>query len=244
VDRACVAGRRRLPVTLASSSRRRLRMQPAGTSIHDPGVGERLKRGIFGEPWRWALIDLLLIAAVLGTNLIYDALNHGPNRIFLRTPLDDALPVVPLFAVPYVSLIPFIGASLLLMLLFRARLFRSAALSMIAVWFISYAFYFFLQSYVARPEVTGTDFFSGMVRSVYAGDQPYNDFPSLHTSLSTIIAIHWWHAGRRVGVPAALVTALIVASTVLIKQHYLADVAAGLVLGGLTATLLIRWTRA
>ncbi len=202
----------------------------------------RLRRsdGVFGEGWRAAVMSVALIPAILGTNLIYDALNHGPSRIFLRTPLDQALPLVPVFAVPYVSLIPFIGASLLLMLLFAGRVYRSAALSMIAAWFISYAFYFFLQSFVARPSVGGSDVFSAMVRSIYGADNPYNDFPSLHTSLSTIIAIHWWHIDRRIGAPVAVWTALIVASTVLVRQHYLADVAAGLILAAATCTVFLR----
>ncbi len=144
-------------------------------------------------------MSLLLIPAILATNLIYEALNHGPYRIFLETPLDRALPVVPIFAIPYVSLIPYIGLSLIAFLFFRIRVYRSAALTMIVVWFISYAFYFFLQSYVARPAIMGTDPFSGMIRTIYASDQPYNDFPSLHTSLSTVIAIHWWRFDRRIG---------------------------------------------
>jgi membrane-associated phospholipid phosphatase len=203
-----------------------------------------LRRGILIERG-WSLaFSLLLIPAILGTNLIYDGLNHGPNRIFLESPLDRALPVVPIFTIPYVSLIPYIGVSLLAFLFLRVRVYRSAAITMIIVWFISYAFYFFLQSYIARPAITGTDPFSGLIRSIYAGDQPYNDFPSLHTSLSTIIAIHWWRVDRRVGIPAAIWTALIVMSTVLIKQHYLADVGGGLVLAGVTSWLVIRTTRA
>jgi membrane-associated phospholipid phosphatase len=203
-----------------------------------------LRRGILAERG-WSLaVSLLLIPAILGTNLIYDGLNHGPNRIFLETPLDRALPVVPIFAVPYVSLIPYIGVSLIAFLFFRVRVYRSAAITMIVVWFISYAFYFFLQSYIARPEITGTDPFSAMVRAIYGSDQPYNDFPSLHTSLSTIIAIHWWRVDKRIGIPAAIWTALIVASTVLIKQHYFADLVGGLVLASVTSWLVIRATRA
>ena len=189
-------------------------------------------------------MSLLLIPAILGTNLIYNSLNHGPNRIFLESPLDRALPVVPIFAIPYVSLIPYIGVSLVAFLFFRVRVYRSAAITMIIVWFISYAFYFFLQSYIARPPITGTDPFSAMVRSIYAADQPYNDFPSLHTSLSTIIAIHWWRLDRRIGIPAAIWTTFIVASTVLIKQHYFADVAFGLLLAGVTSLIVMRATRA
>ncbi len=217
----------------------------AGAATGSPSwIARQLRRGILAERGWWIVVNLLLIVAILGTNLIYDGLNHGPNRIFLRTPLDQALPVVPIFAIPYVSLIPYIGVSLLAFLFVRVRVYRSAAITMIIVWFVSYAFYFFLQSYIDRPHITGTDPFSGMIRSIYASDQPYNDFPSLHTSLSTIIAIHWWRLDRRIGIPAAIWTTLIVASTVLVKQHYLADVVGGLVLASCTSWLVMRATRA
>jgi membrane-associated phospholipid phosphatase len=212
---------------------------PSSTSLSPP-----LRRGILAERGWGLIVSLLLIPAILATNLIYDSLNHGPNRIFLETPLDRALPVVPIFAIPYVSLIPYIGVSLVAFLFFRVRIYRSAALTMIIVWFISYAFYVFLQSYIVRPQITGVDPFSAMIRTIYASDQPYNDFPSLHTSLSTVIAIHWWRLDRRIGIPAAIWTALIVASTVLVKQHYVADVAGGLVLAAVTSLLVMRATRA
>lgn len=218
---------------------------PAGAATGSPSwIARQLRRGILAERGWWIVVNLLLIVAILGTNLIYDGLNHGPNRIFLRTPLDQALPVVPIFSIPYISLIPYIGVSLLAFLFVRVRVYRSAAITMIIVWFVSYAFYFSLQSYIDRPHITGTDPFSGMIRSIYASDQPYNDFPSLHTSLSTIIAIHWWRLDRRIGIPAAIWTTLIVASTVLVKQHYLADVVGGLVLASCTSWLVMRATRA
>jgi membrane-associated phospholipid phosphatase len=65
---------------------------------------------------------------------------------------------------------------------------------------------------------------------VYAGDHPFNDFPSLHVSTSAIIAIHWWRFNRRAGLVAVIWAVLIAMSTVLIRQHYLADVAGGLIL--------------
>ena len=207
-------------------------------------LSQQLRGGILAERGWGLIVSLLLIPAILATNLIYDSLNHGPNRIFLETPLDRALPVVPIFAIPYVSLIPCIGVSLVAFLFFRVRIYRSAALTMIIVWLISYAVYFFLQSYIARPQITGIDPFSAIIRTIYASDQPYNDFPSLHTSLSTVIAIHWWRLDRRIGIPAAIWTVLIVASTVLVKQHYLADVAGGLVLAAVTSAIVMRATRA
>jgi membrane-associated phospholipid phosphatase len=71
---------------------------------------------------------------------------------------------------------------------------------------------------------------------VYALDPPYNDFPSLHTSLSAIVAVSWCRTYRRASVVVAVWCSLIVASTVLIHQHYLADVAGGLIVAWLAVT--------
>lgn len=196
--------------------------------------------GIFGTGWLNAVISVALAVAVYFTNLIYDVLNHGPAVMNLRTPLDAALPVVTPFVIPYVSLNPMVYFTLVVFLLFRTKIFQSAALAMITAWFVSYFFYFFLQTEVIRPVLVGTDLFTKMIQGVYAGDNPFNDFPSLHTSISTILAIHWLRFDRRAGIAASIWTTLIVLSTMLIKQHYVADVISGLLLAFGAATLYIR----
>jgi membrane-associated phospholipid phosphatase len=190
-----------------------------------------LREGVFGAGWANAAICVLLAAGIYLTNEIYSILNHGPNVVFLKTHLDDLIPVVTPFVIPYVSLEPIVYGTLVLFLLFRTRVFQSAALAMIAAWLVSYVFYLFLQSYVDRPALTGTDTLTQMIRGVYASDNPYNDFPSLHTSLSTVLALHWLRVDRRLGILTSIWFALIIASTVFVKQHYVPDVAAGLVLG-------------
>jgi membrane-associated phospholipid phosphatase len=189
-----------------------------------------LRRGIFGLGWKGAAICVGLAVADYVTSLGYDWLNHGPYRLFLRSPIDQALPVVPVFVVPYDSLQPVIYGSLVIFLLFRARVFQSAVLSMVATFLISYVFFAFLQTYVERPLLTGDDAFTRWIRDVYAGDNPYNDFPSLHVSTSAIIAIHWWRFGGRPGAVAAVWAGLVAMSTVLVKQHYVVDIAGGLIL--------------
>jgi membrane-associated phospholipid phosphatase len=201
---------------------------------------EQLRLGIFGESPRTAVVTLVLGVTAIVVSLFYDALNHGPSVLFLRTPLDDLIPVVGPFVIPYVSLRPFIYVSAALFLLFRARIYRSAAVSMIVVLAVSYAFYAFLQTYIDRPAITGDDLFSRMIRDVYASDQPFNDFPSLHASLSTIFAIHWLRVDRRLGVPIAIWAGLIVVSTVFVKQHYVPDVVAGVLLASVTSWWSLR----
>ena len=195
---------------------------------------ERLKRelnrGVAGSGWRGLAFALVLAVLVYATSKLYGSLNHGPYRLFLRTPLDQAMPTVPAFVVPYVSLEPVTYGTLIGFLLFRIRLYRSAASSLVAAFLLAAVVFALAQTYVQRPTVTGSDVFSRMVRDVYASDQPYNDFPSLHVAVSIILAIHWWRAGRAVGWIAAAWAVLVIASTQLIHQHYLADIGGGLLL--------------
>jgi membrane-associated phospholipid phosphatase len=187
-------------------------------------------QGIFYTGWKNAIFNLLLAVGVYFTSQIYDLLNHGPAVLNLHTALDSAIPVVPVFVIPYNSLQPYIYATLILFLLLRTKYFQSACVAMITVLFISYGFYYFLQSEVVRPVLTATDVFSKAVMNVYAGDNPFNDFPSLHTSLSTILAIHWVRVNKPLGIVLSIWTALIVASTLFVKQHYIADMLFGLAL--------------
>lgn len=199
----------------------------------------QLKQGIFGTGWMNAGIGILLVVGVYFSSKLYAVLNHGPNVIFLRSPIDDLIPLFPPMVIPYTSLEPFIYATLVLFLLFRTRMFQSAALSMITAWFVSFAFYYFLQSYMERPALVGNDPFIQMIREVYAGDNAYNCFPSLHTSLSTILGIHWLRVDKRIGTPIAIWVALIVLSTMFVKQHYIADVVSGLILAFGASTLFL-----
>jgi hypothetical protein len=50
-----------------------------------PGIARATSRDL--------LLTLLLCAVSVATYLIYPVLNHGPDKIFLQTPLDRAIPL-------------------------------------------------------------------------------------------------------------------------------------------------------
>ena len=198
------------------------------------------RQGIVGQDRATIVASLGLLAVAIVARIPYDLLNHGPYVLDLNTPLDDLIPVVPPFVVPYVSLQPLIYASAVLFLLFRVRILQSTALAMTATFLVSYVFYALLQTYIDRPALTGTDPFTQQILAVYASDNPFNDFPSLHVSLSTILAVHWWRVDWRVGLPIAIWVTLVVMSTVLVKQHHLLDIVGGLILAFATSAISLR----
>jgi membrane-associated phospholipid phosphatase len=197
----------------------------------------RLARGILGTGRANACISVALAALVFLGGRVYSFQNHGPAHVDLQTPLDAAIPLVKTFVLPYVVFDVYIFASLFVFMMLKTRTFQSAAFAFILAQGLSNLFFAFMQTEVARPALVGSDVLTRILRDVYASDPPFNAFPSLHVSLSTNLAIHWRRLDRRSGGWAWALSAVIIVSTVFVKQHYLADVAGGLILGWACSSL-------
>ncbi|MCP4868053.1 MAG: phosphatase PAP2 family protein [Proteobacteria bacterium] len=74
---------------------------------------------------------------------------------------------------------------------------------------------------------------------MYWLDEPTNCFPSLHVGAAALAAAACWKADRPMAQLALVNLVLVGASTMLVKQHYFADVlAACLIVGVLYATII------
>jgi membrane-associated phospholipid phosphatase len=74
-----------------------------------------------------------------------------------------------------------------------------------------------------------------ILKHLYACDLGFNSFPSLHVANIVFVSLLYWRMrGARWGAALAALAALISASTMLVKQHFVADVAAGALLGWLS----------
>jgi membrane-associated phospholipid phosphatase len=175
----------------------------------------------------WVIVLLLLFLA-------YFLLNSPREPIHsLETTVDDQIPLLPVFVFPYLSLYALLAISLWRFLKVESRIFIIAALAISLDLVLSYLFFLFYQTQVERPVILGSDVSSSILRWIYSTDKPFNAFPSLHTSLSTLLVLLWGRVGSRIQPIIALWAVFIVASTLLTKQHYIADV-----LGGIAIALM------
>ena len=95
-----------------------------------------------------------------------------------------------------------------------------------------YIIYFFYPTYVPRPMIKGTDFISGLVLNLYAADNPYNCFPSIHVLNSVLISLYTCGSEKVCKWAKAICIIMCVSislSTMFIKQHYFVDVLAGVI---------------
>lgn len=188
------------------------------------------------KPWVYTA-GLVAIAAALSP--LYFALNRDTgNVLYMSMQIDEWIPFVPQFAVPYLSYFIYIASVALLLLVHKDRVaIERLALSVIGIFAVSYLLYAFMQTGMHRPDISGARGWSiGLVSTIYGSDNPYNAFPSSHASVTTACCAALWHY-KRFRLLFFVWAALIIASTVLIKQHYLLDLLAGVALG-LVSTLI------
>jgi membrane-associated phospholipid phosphatase len=169
----------------------------------------------------WLVVLLLLFLAYFLLNNLREPVHS------LELTVDDHIPLVPAFVFPYLSLYLLLVVSVWRFLKAETKVFSILALAIGLDLVISYLIFLFYQTQVERPVIVGSDISSSILRAVYSIDKPFNAFPSLHTSLSTLLVLLWGRLGSRIQPIIALWAVFIVASTLLTKQHYIADVLGG-----------------
>ena len=179
---------------------------------------------------------LLVVQAAIVNMLVYyggKLLSRNlPHRCF-ATGLDAAIPLLP-----WTILIYFGGVLFWIVNLFIGAGNRKGGHSpMIAAHVLGEAvcFLFFvcLPTTMARPEVTGTGLCDWILRLTYRLDAADNLLPSIHCFESWLC---WIEARKNPRVPrwyrwvSLAIAVAICVSTLTVKQHVLADVAAGILL--------------
>lgn len=163
----------------------------------------------------------------------------GPGYTVPITEWERDIPFMPIFVWIYLTIYPLF---LLPYLFIRNkeffRLFSTAYITLMCICYMIYLFY--PVSFVHRPPLLEDNFTTFALGCVYAADNTWNCFPSMHVAMSLLAALTIFEVHRIRGILAILLTLLIAASTVLIKQHYILDVLASLALTSLVYFIFFR----
>jgi len=174
---------------------------------------------------------------------------------FLTGGLENQIPLVPEFVLFYVYLFyPFALITMLFFGFVECRRGHALGLALVFINAIALVVYVALpvSTYWWRQEYLGgqlaTGFWADQVYSIWSSDTSFNCFPSLHAAVSTI-CFYAWHRYRvadptfakRLSEAAALFVAFgVILSTLFIKQHYVADEIAGIILALLVGRITFR----
>lgn len=205
------------------------------------------------------VVLMLLLFYFLLNNVAYDwtgqlyPVGSGFRLDAVFGGLDNAIPFVPEMVIFYVYL--FYPLVILTMLYFafveykkgyalgRSLVIINAIAVLIYIVF-PVSTYWWRQDLLAHPIVG--NFWANQVYNVYAEDTSFNCFPSLHAAVSTICFYTWFryskikasNVTKGVTIAAFTIAAGVILSTLFIKQHYIADEVAGILLAWIIGTLL------
>lgn len=187
--------------------------------------------------------NMLAFCAMLGLlplNIFYIALNNSKREVHsLITAADNAIPFVKIFIVPYVAWYGFIFFTMAYLCFKDRNAYFQTLISYGAGLICSFITFYFFQTTVTRPELTGNGILTSMIQIIYSADQPYNCFPSIHVLTSYLMVKGIMSSSarnRRNNFIVSITAVLIIISTLFIKQHVLLDV----VFGVIYAELLFR----
>lgn len=160
----------------------------------------------------------------------------------MHVKLDDYIPFVKYFIVPYIFWFFYIGITLTY-LFFASRddFLKLSAFLYIGMGICYLTYMIYPNGQDLRPILTDTDFFTRWVQLIYNSDTPTNCFPSIHVIDS--IAVHsaimhyeGFKNNRLLKISSFIAMCLICISTMTLKQHSCVDVFAGI---GLSAILYV-----
>jgi len=190
---------------------------------------------------KYAPLMYMLIFPLLGA--MYAWVNRPTAKVYqLTTRLDDAIPFVKYFAVPYGIWIFYIYVCVFYFFKKDVRVYYRSLTVYTLCALVCYAVYSGFQTTVPRPELVGHDPFTRLVAYIYHRDRPFNCFPSIHVFSSymvvRLLAGSSFRNRRNLTVIGGMST-LIVLSTLFIKQHTVMDAIGGIVLVEIVLALVL-----
>jgi hypothetical protein len=152
------------------------------------------------------------------------------RRVDVSVPADDCVPLIPFFIVFYV--LAYVQWGVGYIVLSHGGIehcYRVATADLLAKA-TCFAFFLIMPTSLIRPEISGGGFFGFATSFIHSADAPVNLFPSIHCLESWVVfrcclplKLPKWYK-----ILMGVFTALVFASVVLVKQHVLVDIPAGI----------------
>lgn len=182
---------------------------------------------------------LVLLACGIFNNFIYWGTQRLADNTYhydLTSAIDRKIPFVKEWIIIYVVCFAFWAFNYILISREGKEKWYRFATADLMSRLICGIFFVLLPTTNVRPQVTGNDFCSWLVNFVYTVDAPTNLFPSIHCLVSWFCfigvrkskKIPMWYK-----VFSLVFAILVCASTQFTKQHYLPDVAGGILIAEL-----------
>lgn len=178
------------------------------------------------------IIDLIwfLLFPILNINYILAA-NIAKVGKNIEISLDKAIPFKSIFIIPYIYWYIFIFVGLIY-ILYKSRVeYSRIFISIVIGMCCCYTIYYIFPTQINRPLIDNSTILNKLVNFIYNQDKPFNCFPSIHV-LNTYFIMRYTKKiySKKFFYYTQIAGLLIILSTVFIKQHFVLDIIASIIL--------------
>ena len=186
----------------------------------------------------FAITVLVHFLIFFGTKpLTANAVHHS-----IPVPFENAIPFAPEWVTVYTATFIFWLLGLAVCMTRERELCFRMFSGIYIAELICAVFFVAMPTVIVRPEATGGVYYDRLLAQLYAADQPTNLFPSMHCMFAYMVFRGFMIAklDKPVIIGSGLFAALVCASTVFVKQHFLLDTFAGIILGEVAVMLSLK----
>lgn len=178
-----------------------------------------------------ALFFAILIYYLVGYFLVNELTSHRGFFYHLDLPFERNIPLLP--ALIFAYLLEFAFFAVAYLMVDDLAYFKKIVMSVFVCVTLHFViFLVFPVEYYLRPVVDADRGWAYLLVDFYYWlDLPYNCFPSLHVSNVFLVSFFMQRYKKGMGWILFPLASLVAVSVVLVKQHYIADVVAGLFVG-------------
>lgn len=178
-------------------------------------------------------MKIILLLFVLPLKSLYLVCNKRPSKYYWKLPIDDKIPLIPIFIIPYLLHHP--GIVVTGAVLWNTVYIEQFLLSLIVSYIIAVAFWYFIPNGVKRPPLPEKSIFTPLIKKLYEHDGDTNGFPSAHIFVALLCGYY-----LSLGFPQFIffiwtAIGMVVASVLFTKQHYIIDIVGGILVFGMSA---------
>lgn len=141
--------------------------------------------------------------------------------------IDNHIPLWPPALIVYALYLPFVFFTFIFVK--DLEILKKGLYAFIIAAVVTFCFFVIVPTEMPRPEVYTNGFFDSALVGMWLIDTPKNAFPSQHVAFPFVCSFIWATAYKKWGWATILLATAIAVSTMLIKQHYIWDVAGGFV---------------
>lgn len=188
---------------------------------------------------------LYILAFAIFSAITFEMFNRPFGDVTsLRIDFDDKIPLIKELIVVYHTFMPLLVYTGFILYKDNEKNYKKYVATLFLAQITAYIIYVFFQTTVPRYDTAllGNDIFSKILKLTYKVDNNYSAAPSLHVCQSFVASIFIYKSGmdkKRV-IFLILYFMLVASTTVLVKQHVVLDIPAG-ILHSLVNFLIIEY---